>query len=504
MVLEANKSIFTMMKAPYNNCYLMLWLFLLWSARWSSGGVAAEMEATWTPNESDQTDGGPLPLSTKQRQELSKLEEAIRSSPDPQETLLKVAQANQMDPNDLVNMLNRNRQDLNQQQQGGGGRQQINVWQSLVQVGTRGGQWMRRHPRSAAGLGVTLLTGLYATRAMRTSGLAVSSTRRTVLGWSRGATTLFPPPTGYLQRVLERNADRTVSVDAKRLYQEVDHARPRQRRRGEEEDDDDDEQQQQQQQQPTWLSVDRGGPVRRAISVVTTLQVPDLKKGAKFESMDDEVVLESAWEQSVEVLKQQALTEFCTDGFMRFVADDPEGLLVVRGLGDWGGYGLLPLRRVSPEGVLDAEASTVALTLNTVKGAHFDGQIHIQLDLENNGNDADGVQELTVRVTLLTPKGGSAPRKAVAERIVQALHESLVASVRTRTRQALARQSQSARFQQAARDKATMRRNSRSAKERAIEEMAADRRRRWQRQNPNSGSYRPSGDRMRSPNNAVY
>jgi hypothetical protein len=34
--------------------------------------------------------------------------------------------------------------------------------------------------------------------------------------------------------------------------------------------------------------------------------------------------------------------------------------------------------------------------------------------------------------------------------------------------------------------------------------MAADRRRRWQRQNPNSGHYRPSGDRMRSPNNAVY
>jgi hypothetical protein len=31
--------------------------------------------------------------------------------------------------------------------------------------------------------------------------------------------------------------------------------------------------------------------------------------------------------------------------------------------------------------------------------------------------------------------------------------------------------------------------------------MAKDRRRKWQRQNPDAGRYRPSGDRMKSPNN---
>jgi hypothetical protein len=31
--------------------------------------------------------------------------------------------------------------------------------------------------------------------------------------------------------------------------------------------------------------------------------------------------------------------------------------------------------------------------------------------------------------------------------------------------------------------------------------MAEDRRRRWQRGNPDAGRWRPSGDRMKSPNN---
>ena len=42
---------------------------------------------------------------------------------------------------------------------------------------------------------------------------------------------------------------------------------------------------------------------------------------------------------------------------------------------------------------------------------------------------------------------------------------------------------------------------SESSNERKMEEMAEDRRRRWQRSNPDAGRYRPSGDRMRSPNN---
>ena len=456
---------------------LCFWMLLV---AWYNATVQADMEATWTPNESDANDGGPLPLSTNQRQELLRLEDAIRSSPDPQATLLKVAEANQMDPNDLVNLLNRNRQDMSQ---GGGGNapRRSNVWQSLVQVGIMGGQWMIKHPKVATGVGVTLLAGLYTSYTIPRTGL-VLSTRKSAL-WSKGATTLFYPPMEYLERALAQQvASRDLSpVVPPKLYQKVEVP-----------DDEDNES-----TEPQWTSVPKKSPIRRAITLAATLDVPELR-GHKFESIDEEVVLESGWEQGVTVLQQQALTEFCTEGFLRFVTDDPDGLLVVRGLGDWGGYGLVPLRKVSPE-ELDAEDSMVTLTLNTVQGAHWDGQIHIQLNLE------DDSKVMTVRVTLLTPKGGSAPSKGVAKRIVQALHESLVTSIRTRTRQALARQSQSARFQTAAREKAATRRNTRASKERAIEEMTAERRRRWQRgAGRNSGSYRPSGERMRSPNNAVY
>jgi hypothetical protein len=75
------------------------------------------MEATWTPNEQDDNDGGPLPLSQAHRDQLLQLEQAILASPDPQGTLMQVAQTNNMDPQDLVNMLERNH---NEMSSGGG------------------------------------------------------------------------------------------------------------------------------------------------------------------------------------------------------------------------------------------------------------------------------------------------------------------------------------------------------------------------------------------------
>lgn len=76
------------------------------------------IEAQWTPNEEE--GAGPLPLSMKQRQELLQLDQAIAQSPDPQATLEKVAQSNDMSPKELGDMLVRNRMDL-QQQEGGSG-----------------------------------------------------------------------------------------------------------------------------------------------------------------------------------------------------------------------------------------------------------------------------------------------------------------------------------------------------------------------------------------------
>ena len=72
----------------------------------SSSPVEA-IDAKWSPN--DEGGAGPLPLSQNQRDQLFQLEEAIVTSPDPQGTLMKIAESNGMSPRELVDLLERNR-----------------------------------------------------------------------------------------------------------------------------------------------------------------------------------------------------------------------------------------------------------------------------------------------------------------------------------------------------------------------------------------------------------
>jgi len=239
----------------------------------------------------------------------------------------------------------------------------------------------------------------------------------------------------------------------------------------------------------------------------------------------DDALLEEieqwSWEHAAALLQSRdSLTEWADPKKLRLVVDDESAILVVKKLGDWGRYGLLPLRVTyestdrSSEDIDDDDDDDddrLQLVLTTLQGGHFDGQIHIfisSISAANGDNDDDETSPplLQVTVRLLVPKQRKckAPSLAVAQSICQGLAESVAASLRTRTRQSVARAAQSHHYGSAARRRAAERRNRRSEKERALEAMAADRRRRWQRSNPNAGSYRPSGDRMKSPNNAVY
>jgi hypothetical protein len=431
------------------------------------------MEANWTPNDEETNGGGPLPLSMQQRQELLKLEEAIRSSPDPQSTLVSVAEANQMSPEELVGMLNRNRQDLE-----AAGHRGVTVprtsrspWRALTSLCVAGGKLAKRHPRTTAVLATGFITGAYVGWDIPRTGLVLSN-RKSL--FSKGASTVFAPPSSYMESAIEQISTRPSSVP-KSFAQKIDESY---------------------QQGPIVEDgvphrLDLGKNVRSTVTVSSVLTAEDLR-GIKFENVIDDIVLEAAWEQGVTILNQRSLTDFCS-GYMKLYMVEEHGILLIRGLGDWGRFALLPLQIIRPRN-LTASESSLSLTFSTVEGSHWDAQMHVQLYL--------GEDELHIRVTLLFPKRG--PSESVASSIVKAMHESIVTSLRTRTRQILARQSQSSRFQKAAQEKANVRRVTRASKERAIEEMAADRRRRWQRTNPNSGSYRPSGDRMRSPNNAVY
>lgn len=126
------------------------------------------IEATWTPNKQDENDGGPLPLSQAHRDQLLELEQAILASPDPQGTLMQVAQANNMDPQDLVNMLERNQKEMS----GGApprrrrGRRTVQAWPQTILTGLSSLGWMlsqmaHGNPRAFALASLSILLVLH-------------------------------------------------------------------------------------------------------------------------------------------------------------------------------------------------------------------------------------------------------------------------------------------------------------------------------------------------------
>jgi len=503
----------------------LLWLLLVSNIHvdWLLGGpsflvvVSAETEVKWTPNEQDTAqDGssGPLPLSQKQREQLLQLEQAILQSPNPQGTLEQAASANQMDPNELLSLLERNRSDLEAAGAipplgGGTGRRRgknvmVQLASSLFML-----LWQsaRRHPQSFALAVMTLLVVATVTLRAPRTGLMVSSHRSL---FSKGPTTVWNPPTSFIQRhYLEGNDSRVwrtmgenddlAKLDAAKalapLWQEV------------------------QDNDSVWHGkLRKQNDWQQAAMSQTSLDVEDFvtsntksrESDHKDEEEEDEdeqddndsqQVLDLFLEHASDILESRQLTEF-VQPFNRVRLVVPNGskkrhaVLVVRGMGDWNRFGLTPLK-VAQQTETDRQVSLTYTTAPSSKHAHFDGHIHIGVTATRN-------DKLKIRVLLAVPKRGHKIQRAMGLAIADSICQSVAASISTRTKQSLARRSQSSRFQGRARQKATQRRQTRFNKEKELEEMAADRRRRWQRKNPNSGHYRPSGDRMKSPNNAMY
>ena len=439
----------------------------------------AEEQVKWTPN--DQDDSGPLPLSMKQRQKLLQLEQAIASSPDPQSTLQQVAQANQMNPQDLVNMLQRNRADL-QSSAGGpimaGGRRNVLV-QLLSSITVALMQMARRHPQTFGLCSLSLFLVLYVSWSAPRSGLCLSTGPRK-FGWTNGATTVWRPPADFVQRqFLERDglwpkhrlSGAKHVQDVESLWAQLNDSATKKYQ---------------------WLNRKTlqqasASEVQHAAVGQVTLDLADL-----LDIVDERNVANLSLDHARELLHERQVTEFSET--LRYFGDRQKGVLVVPGMGDWRRVGLLPVW-VSKEASEDA--TSTMLVLNTLPGYHWDGEIHISALLQSD-------DQLILRVALVIPKKKRSISGSVAEAIVSSLLDSLAKSVTTRTRQSLSRSKQSSELRRRAHERAGKRRQTRQDKERELEEMAADRRRRWQRQNPNAGHYRPSGDRMRSPNNAIY
>lgn len=485
---------------------LAMHMFLLLTCSFSS---AEPMEAKWTPT--DEKDG-PLPLSMNQRQQLLQLEQAILSSPNPDATLEQVAAQNDMAPNDLYDMLQRNHADMAAAGAAGDGSSsssgatRTNVaWQAVT--GITGVAWhaASKHPKAASLFTVSLVGALYiGLVAVPRTGLVLSSRPRRAL-WllpTAGPTTAWYPPARYVQRQLEQLV---AALGAAAADDDDEHHRTvemlallREQLEGllmEEELEDG----------VTWHNVKSIKSVKQALTAQATIEASEL--GSKIDDDDEAIqdILNLSFDHAARILRSRDVTEFAGGGEksklkLITAVESDRAILVVPGMGDWGRYGLLPLHVLQQQG----EDDDLQLTLTVLKGGHWDGQIHISI-LQLDAIDDDNTPTIAVRVSIVVPRHGKAPSRAVAAAMAHGLAQSMAASIRTRTQQTLARSAQSHNYHSAAHGRARDRRSNRSALERQMEDMAVERRRRWQRKNPSGVSnYRPSGERMRSPNNAVY
>ncbi|GKY92065.1 hypothetical protein MPSEU_000178000 [Mayamaea pseudoterrestris] len=440
------------------------------------------MYATWTPNESDGA-SGPLPLSQQKRQQLLQLEDAIRTSPDPQGTLHAAAASIHMDPQDLLSMLERNHADM--QQTASTPRATRRLVHGVGTLTMALTHWTRRHVRQATLLLTLLVVSLYVLQTAPTSGTVISSSRRPLL--SNGPTTLFRPPILFVQtQMLHSDTHTTISpVLANWKRQEWMRAM---------------DQLQVQEDGSIWHKSTSN--LSQAASAQVTLDLTALTHDADEDDELQALVEELAWEQAAFVLKSKLLTERVADpNAVQLVVptssnNDKNAVLVVKGLGDYKRYGMVGLR-VAEQRVNDTLQDELCLSMNTWANSHFDGRLHVSVTKQANN-------ELTIRVYLMIPKHGNRIARNTALSIVHHMASSIADSIRIRTQQTLARRHQSNSFSKSAKTRAQTRRKTRHDMEQQMETMSTERRRKWHRSNPNVGHYRPSNDRLKSPLNAMY
>jgi len=495
--------------------------------------VAAEMEASWTPNEDD---GPAMPLSMNQRQQLLELAQVIQNSPDPNGTLQQVAQSNNMSPNDLYEMMEKNARDLQQdpalfnelQQfaQGGAGISNTvpkMVLRMIAGLAVAIRQSAHQNPRAFSLLALSALLAFYTLLAIPRTGLCVSSGRN-LLTLSSGPTTVFSPPDRYLHNLIgktvtSRTAPKLSIKTLKKDWDDLLHPLIQDLASNGPNDEDF------KAEDDVFGRVEihklgRRSELKQAITAQFVLEpdvlLKDFPLGETVEEIEAERenIADMLYSNAAGLLAERNLVEFSAaekarDRLRAVCGDGKEtdeygsndfGVVVVPGLGNFGRYGLVFWRTTSETSQKSASSSATSsatLTLATLKRrGFFDGQIHIDV---RKIPQHDGM--LVVQVSLAVPKGGRKIRKATGERIVEEMARSILLSASRRTKQRLSRQLQGKRFKDVGSRRATDRRNTRFERERLLEEMATDRRRRWQKQNPDAGRYRPTGHRMRSPNN---
>lgn len=384
---------------------------------------------------------------------------------------------------------------------------------------------MSAHPRSAALVLLTVFSILYVMISAPRSGIVISGGSGV---FSSGYTTFLCPPTEYLFKYLESD-----KFDALKQSLPLEAQRRRKRKRVWEDvfllqrQDDKEDETPKDGVQVVKLNKQQKKEISLAIVAKKTVpfevllpseeelellherekRIKEHRPTIPDDDDDDELmqlVQERAWEDSVDLAFQSAESIVAARRFSEFLGNSPspdsmkfvargnrkeKAALVVKSMGDWRRYGIQPLKVVE-------EAKTQDMTsvvYYTLQGGHFDGQLKVAVekDVEDKAHP-----RITVMVSLLIPKGGRKIGTKLASHMVSMLAESITTSTMTAARQTCSRKLQSTIYRDKAKSRAILKRHIAFETMQKMEEMAADRRRRWQRKNVGSGgSYRPSGCR---------
>lgn len=426
-----------------------------------------------------------------------------------------------MDPTELGDLLMRNRRDMEMATGGSGGgatgtgsggignslpRKMIQLVTALVIMGCKSAS---ANPRSATLITLAFLSMIYILYSAPRNGILISG-KRGIL--SSGMTTILPPPTQYLSdftlsdrfgRLQGSMAGNGKSGALSKVFENEN---------------------QEEGVHVASLSTKEKKKISLALTARKTVPFEVLlpseeelellfekEKESKDYTKDIEneelmqLVEERAWEESIELAFNSAESIIAARRFTEFIASPSsrvkfvargtgskkdKAVLVMKSMGDWRRYGIQPLMVASEE----KSTNVSSVIYYTLQGGHFDGELNISVRKDVDASQSD--PSITVIVTLLIGKGGRKVNARLASKMVALLADSIATSTLTAARQTLSRKLQSTIYRGKAKSRAMEKRHIAFDNMQKMEEMAEDRRRKWQRNNKGTGgSYRPTGCR---------
>lgn len=416
-----------------------------------------------------------------------------------------------------------------QQQQGGGGRPMSAsaslprrtlslVTSILMTILKTASLQISHHPKQSTLLFVLLTASLLAVHNAPKNGIVISNTSGTFPPFSRGHTTLLAPPVDYLERycvsIYEKNGGWISSLPEPQVSKKKKSKSNKTVVGGVGMTSSLDIDTSTIQEDEVTVKTSKGSKVQDGFALVTTastLITFSDEDGDDDEDNDTELI-ECMHDAIQAIIEERKFTEFIqsdnthTMKFRSFLVPSEEddefsegAVMAMKLLGDFGRYGVQPFC-ISYEttSTMDDEEDhsgpiTHCVAFHTLVGGHFDGELRFLIEEVDTEDDASSA--VAISVTLAIPSGGRALPIRLAEAMVSSLTQSTAHSLQIRLKQTISRRRQSKRYRNQAAGRASTKRHLRFEQEKAQEEMAAERKRKWKRNNKDAGRYTPTGCR---------